>query len=140
MATQTKDKVNGDVFIEVPRAEYGFATGVIKNATGAAVDLTKQDMIGYPVKLVSGVYELAIPGTDEGTVDGMVFDPQEGVKLANNASTTAKFVFMIRGAAVVNLNKIKSGFTLATLESTLKALSPPVIRFTSASVTEDATA
>lgn len=140
MATQSTDKVNGDVFIDVPRAEYGFVTGTIKNATGAAVNLSQEDMIGYPVKLVSGQYELAIPGTDEGTVDGLVFNPQAGVVQNNNTTTTAKFVFLIRGPAIVNLNKIKSGFTLATLQATLAALSPPVIRFTNASVTEDATA
>lgn len=130
----------GDVFIEVPRAEYCFVTGTIRNATGAAVTLSQDDMIGRPVKLVGAQFELAIPAVDEATVDGLVFNPQAGITaLAHNAITTTVFVFLIRGPAVVNLNQIATGFTLATLATALAALSPPIIRFTSASVVQDAT-
>lgn len=127
------------MFIEVPRAEYCFVTGTIKNTTGATVAIEKEDMIGRPVKLVASQYELAIPATDEATVDGLVFDPQVGLALANNATSTAVFVILIRGPAVVNLNAIVSGFTLATIATALAALSPPIIRFTSLSITEDST-
>ena len=101
--------------------------------------IEKEDMIGRPVKLVSTQWELAIAATDEATVDGLVFDPTVGLTLANNAISTAVFVFLIRGPAVVNLNAIVSGFTLATIATALAALSPPIIRFTSASITEDST-
>lgn len=127
-----------DVFIEVPRAEYGTTSGTIKNTTGATVTLTKQDLIGRPVKWVTDHWELAIPGTDEATVDGLVYDPQDDLSLANNATTTNKFVILVRGPALVDLNQIKSGFTLTTLATALQGLNPPIIRFTNASKTEDA--
>lgn len=127
-----------DVFIEVPRAEYGTTSGTIKNTTGATVTLTKQDLIGRPVKWVTDHWELAIPGTDEATVDGLVYDPQDDLSLANNATTTNKFVILVRGPALVDLNQIKSGFTLTTLATALQGLNPPIIRFTNASKTQDA--
>lgn len=127
-----------DVFIEVPRTEYGTTSGTIKNTTGATVTLTKQDLIGRPVKWVTDHWELAIPGTDEATVDGLVYDPQDDLSLANNATTTNKFVILVRGPALVDLNQIKSGFTLTTLATALQGLNPPIIRFTNASKTEDA--
>jgi hypothetical protein len=121
-AITTLDRRNSDVFIETQSRNYGFVSGAIKNATGGAVDISKYDMIGRPVKLVAGVWELAIPGTDEATVDGLVFDPQEGVVLANNATSARKFTIMLRGPAVVNLSNIVSGFTKATLATALLAL------------------
>lgn len=127
-----------DVFLEVPRAEYGMTEATIKNVTGAAVSLTKQDLIGYPVKFVTDHWELAIPGTDEATVDGLVYDPQDDLALANNATSSRKFVILRRGPALVDLNQIKSGFTLATLATALLSLNPPIVRFTDASVKENA--
>jgi len=138
MTVTTLERKLDDVFIEVPRAEYGTVSGTIKNTTGAAVTLTKQDLIGRPVKWVTDHWELAIPGTDEATVDGLVYDPQDGLSLANNGTTANKFVILVRGPALVDLNQIKSGFTLATLATALQALNPPIVRFTNASKTEDA--
>lgn len=138
MTVTTLERKLDDVFIEVPRAEYGTVSGTIKNTTGAAVTLTKQDLIGRPVKWVTDHWELAIPGTDEATVDGLVYDPQDDLSLANNGTTANKFVILVRGPALVDLNQIKSGFTLATLATALQALNPPIVRFTNASKTEDA--
>lgn len=131
----TLNRRNSDVFIETQSRNYGFTLGTIKNANGAAVDISKQDMIGYPVKLVSGQWTLAIAGTDEGTVDGLVFDPQEGLTLANNGISARKFAIMLRGPAVVNLSNIVSGFTKATLATTLLALS--ILHKESAAVVTD---
>jgi hypothetical protein len=121
-AITTLDRRNSDVFIETQSRNYGFVSASIKNANGSAVDISKYDMIGYPVKLVSGQWTLAIAGTDEGTVDGLVFDPQEGLALANNGISARKFTIMLRGPAVVNLSNIVAGFTKATLAATLLAL------------------
>jgi hypothetical protein len=139
MSSATLTRRLSDVFIDVPRAEYGMTAATIKNATGAAVDFTKEDLIGRPVKFVTDHWELAIPGTDEATVDGLIYDPTEGLALANNATSTSKFVILRRGPALVDLDKIKTGFTLATLATALAGLNPPIIRFTDASVKEDAT-
>jgi hypothetical protein len=132
-----KSRVNSDVFLETPSQNYGFVSATIKNANGAAVDINKYDMIGRPVKLVSGQWTLAIAGTDEGTVDGLVFNPQEGLALANNGISARKFTILIRGAAVVNLSNIASGFTKATLAATLLALSPPILHKESSAVVAD---
>jgi hypothetical protein len=128
-----------DVFVDLPRAEYGMTRGTITNKTGAAVDLSKNELIGYPVKFVTDHYELAIPATDEATVDGLIFDPTEGLELANNAESAREFAIVIRGPGVVNIDNIKSGFTLATLETALEGLNPPLIRHTSESVEEEYT-
>jgi hypothetical protein len=126
---------NGDVFIETQSPNYGFTQAKVKNSTGAAVDISKYDMIGRPVKLVTGVWELAIPGTDEATVDGLVFDPQEGIALASAATSPRMFTIMLRGPAVVNLSNIVSGFTKATLATALLALS--ILHKESAAVNTD---
>ena len=138
MPVTTLERKLDDVFIDVPRSSYGMVQGTIKNATGAAVAFSKQDLIGYPVKYVTDHWELAIPGTDEATVDGLIYDPQDDLALANNATSARKFVILKRGPALVDLNKIKSGFTLATLATALAALNPAIVRFTDASVKEDA--
>lgn len=130
---------NSDVFVELPRAEFCKTRGTITNNTGGAVDLSKHELIGYPVKFVTDHWELAVPATDEATVDGLIFDPQAGLDLANAAESAEEFVVVIRGPGVVNLDNIKSGFTLATLATALEALDVPLVRLTTESVEEEYT-
>jgi hypothetical protein len=137
MAEQTLERRNGDVFIETPREEYGMVNAKVTNDTGAAVDLTKEDLIGYPVYLDGSTWKLCIPATDEAACDGLIFNPREGLDLADTVESEHEFAILVRGPAVVNLDEIETGFVVATLATALAAKSPPIIRFINESVTED---
>jgi hypothetical protein len=132
----TLERRNSDVFLEVPSPLYGLVSAPLRNVSGSALTLTKQELIGHPVKFTGGNYQLLVAG-DEANATGLVFAPDADIQaLANNTNTTHKFAILTRGPAVVNLANIKSGFTVATLITAFAGLPAPIAGKNEVLVTE----
>lgn len=128
---QTQPRRIGDLVIYELHTGYQRVSAKIKNGSGSAVDIL--DPVGYPLKSDgSGGYALAFAG-DEGSVIGLALWMHE-LSIAAGVYTSFVIPVLIRGPAVLDytqglplLDAAGGSFTISTIVTTLKALSPPII-------------
>lgn len=103
----------------------------IKNTSGTAMTAGMLAP-GYPFDLVSANMEPLLT-TAEANCAGLYVDHRPSPVLANGATTTLEYDFLVRGPALVNASALPvldmEGATLvpATIMTALAALSPPIL-------------
>ena len=139
--TLTKDRVKSDLFGRAPDKGYQCESVNVRNTSGAAVTVAKDQVFGQPVKWDTDHWEFVL-ATDEANATAIVFEGPALDELANNGEV--KCAILRRGPMV-----LKSGgwpakdiagtnLTTATIETQLAALSPPILVATDNSVQEEA--
>ena len=129
MPLETNTQVGADVLKREWDEMYSRVSTTLTNNTLATQ--TVADMVGMPVKLNGAVWELAL-NADVATIDGVVIDGPPINALANAATTTEKYVVLMRGPAVINEDALQANdpagtpWTTATLKTSLEGLSPPI--------------
>lgn len=130
--TQTQPRRLGDLLIWEPHSGYCRKSVTIKNASGSAVDIL--DPVGYPLKLVSSVYELAFAGDEASVVALLLY--QNEINLAAGATTLFNVGIIVRGPVILNYSQglptvdaAGAAFTISTIVTALAALSPPMIAY-----------
>lgn len=131
--TQSQPRRLGDLLIYEMHPGYQRVSATVKNGSGSAVDIT--DPIGYPVKSDgSGGYSLAFAG-DEASVIGLILFGNE-LSIAAGVYTSFQVGILVRGPAIVDYtgglptaDAAGSNFTISTIVTTLKALSPPIMPY-----------
>lgn len=117
MTTKTKTKTLGNLLrFELDQQYNHKAVTLAATAPDATPDadivVSVADAMGYPLKLVSGNYVLALAG-DEGTVDALLLSPGAlpDLAVANNttATYTRQYTALLRGPATIS----KAGLPLA---------------------------
>ena len=128
---QTQPRRIGDLVIFELHPGYDRVSATVKNGSGSAVDIL--DPVGYPLKSDgSGGYALAFAG-DEASVIGLLLWMHE-VNPAAGVYTPQPLPILTRGPVLIDAtmgipvnDAAGSAFNVATIISTLKALSPPII-------------
>jgi len=128
---QNQPRRLGDLLIFELHPGYQRVSAVVKNGSGSAVDIT--DPVGYPVKTDgAGGYALAFAG-DEAGVLGLLLWMHE-LSIAAGVATTYQVPILVRGPAILDytggipaLDAAGAAFTISTILTTLKALSPPMV-------------
>ena len=136
MATVTElKKRQSDVFRSAIDKAYQVVSAKLKNNHTATISVTRENMIGMPVKKVGSDW-LFLRDGDEGNVGGLVFPTNDFAAvsgLAANASTEHPFAIIVRGQAVINSdflpdNDIEGNpFDKAALATALLAKNPPIV-------------
>lgn len=130
--SDTKLKVTGDLIKYEANQMYTRVSSTVKNneaTTTAAIP----DPIGYPVKLVAGVWTLC-QDTQEASCDGLIAEGPPIESLAAAAVSANKYSILCRGPAVIDQNQIPaadsqgSAYTLATFVTRLETAIPvPIV-------------
>ena len=136
--TQSQPRRLGDLLIAEFHPSYNRASAYVYNGSGSAVDIL--DSLGYPVKSDgSGGYALAFSG-DEGSVLGLILFQHE-IKLAGTTRATFLVPILVRGPAIIDysggiplLDAAGGSFNITTINTTLKALSAPILPFAEPSI------
>lgn len=127
MPSQTALKTLSDLLRWEAKEDGGVTreTAVIKNSTLAAITLA--DPLGTPLKLVAGVWEIAL-NADAATVKGLLLHMEPIPAIAAGATTTRKYLILARGPAIISKAGLPvndpagTPWTMATLIATLLAL------------------
>lgn len=132
--TQTQARRIGDLLIWEPHPGYTSVSALIKNLGGTNADIT--DPLGYPLKTDgSGGYALAYSG-DESSIIGLLLFMHELVIAASTGVSAFPVRVLVRGPVLIDpvniaVNDVAgSAFNNTTIQTTLKALSPPMIMLT----------
>lgn len=128
---QNQPRRIGDLLIYELHPGYQRVSALVKNGSGSAVDII--DPVGYPVKSDgSGGYALAFAG-DEGSILGLLLWMHE-ISIAAGVYTVQPLPILVRGPAVLDYtaglpatDAAGASFTISTILTTLKALSPPMV-------------
>lgn len=142
--TQSQPRRLGDLIVFELHPGYDRISALVKNTSGAAVDLL--DPVGYPVKAGgTGYYDLAFAG-DEGSVIGLILFMNELSIGATTGYSVTQVPVLVRGPVVIDpysgipaSDGAGSAFTLATIITSLAALSPPIISISEPSITAQQT-
>lgn len=127
MPSQTAVRTLSDLLRWESKEDGGHTreAAVIKNSTAAIVTLA--DPLGTPLKLVAGVWEIAL-NADVATVDGLLLHTEPIAAIAIGATTTRKYLILARGPAIISKAGLPvndpagTPWTTATLIATLLAL------------------
>lgn len=148
MVTLSENNKPGELLKKLFAAEYNLESTTLTNSdpntTPPARDIA--DVVGLPVKgATAGAREIAY-ATEEGDVTGIVVEGPSIADLDDDGETVDKYSVLIRGPAVIHQSVIQTAdpagddYTVATIVSTLAALSPPIIVVTGpATVSEQTT-
>lgn len=127
MSSKTKAPVLSDLLEYEAHPRFCRESGTLENNTGAPVTIAAEDILGMPVKLVSGQWEIAL-NADVATIDGILLEGPAITALADGSATTDKYSILARGPAVVTEDQLADDdpagttWTSATLLATLAAI------------------
>ena len=139
--TFTKERVKSDLFGRAPDKGYQCESVNVRNITGGAVTVAKDQVFGQPVKYVTDHWEFVI-AADLANTEAIVFEGPALDALADDGEV--KCTIIRRGPMVLKsagwpANDIAgAAMTSATIETALAALSPPFIVAPDNSVQEEA--
>lgn len=127
MPSQTTVKILSDLIRFESKEDGGFTReeAVIKNSSAAIITLA--DPLGTPLKIVAGVYEIAL-NADVANIKGLLLHTEPIAAIAIGATTTRKYLILARGPAIVSKaglpvnDPAATPWTMATLIATLLAL------------------
>lgn len=127
MASQTQSKKLGDFLKYELNSSFNREEGTVKNSAGSAASLTESEVIGFPVKKVSGQWEL-LEATDEANAGGILIGGDAIESLGAGSTTTEKYPILVRGPAIVNQDEMPAddgldvSFTIADLVTAYEGL------------------
>lgn len=110
---------------------YNFDAVQIKNMSGSD-QVAGAIQVGTPLNNNGGVWE-TLDDAAESSADGWVVDDRVIPALANNATTTLYYKILVRGPAVVNLDKIAPAldgdlaYDLDAMQTRMEAMNPPIV-------------
>lgn len=143
MVTKTEGVDPGEFLAEYMSDRYNFEQANISvPALGAAMDVTKEEVLGMPIKEVGGVWEW-LRATDEANIGGFAIAGPGTDGSKGNSTSSGPYKILPRGPAVIVDDQIQANdgsgvaFTKATILTALPALD--IVPRSEVTVTEEQT-
>lgn len=129
----TNSSRNFHGLVQAWELDYNLQACIVRNAHAGTVSVTKANMRGLPVQIVSGKAQLTAAASIN-TANALILEADKDiVSLATATDSTTTAICLVRGPAVFRESAIRltsaagEAITLATVKTALLATSPPIL-------------
>lgn len=122
--------------------QYQTVSAKVRNPSAGAISVSRENLIGQPVKLVTGNWTFVLDG-DEANAEAVVYQGEPITALAASGDTPTECTILVRGPIVLKKSGMVANdvegdaLNATTLATALLALSPPMVTVDDTSQVKD---